>query len=478
MKLLTNAKIFPSLNSESILIDKGKIIFIGDKNKINLSLNDLDIIDCENKSILPGLIDGHCHPLEVISNMGSIDLSEIKFRSADDLKKYLKNTNCKNKKILKFYGFEHRNIKGNLDLKFFDELNLNIPLIIKHRTGHLIFLNSLAIKNLKININDYKFPVDSQKIHQKISNQEQSNFKDNVEKYNKLLMKYGYTTIVDAGVNNDISKFNTYKNLINENKLNLNICYMLGNKNVEQFKEIKSNEKLYIGPTKFIFPEEISMSEIEMILKNHISISKNDLAFHAISSDIIFKILHTLYEKLNKFLGSRLIRLEHATEFLPNTFKVYKDKNLHLIFNPNFIYDHGDFYIKNQEDFDIDSIFNLNDSYKYQFNIGVGTDSPFGSINPINIISSSINRTTKSKNIIGNKNKVDLFEIIKAITYGNAKALKKQNKIGTLKVGKNADIIVLNEEISKSSTIDNLQINHTIINGKTEYARNNNNLIY
>ncbi len=471
MKLLSNAKIFPSLKSQSILIDKGKIIFIGDKNKINFSLKDLDIIDCENNSILPGLIDGHCHPLEVVSNIESIDLSEIKFNSKDDLKKYLINTNFKNKKTLKFHGFEHRNIKESLNLKFFDELNLNIPLIMKHRTGHLMFLNSLAFKNLKININDYKFPVDSQKIHQKTSYQEQSNFKDNVKKYNKMLIKYGYTTIVDAGVNNDISKFNTYKNLIKENLINLNICYMLGNEKVEQFQGIKSNEKLYIGPTKFIFPEEISMNEIETILKNHMTISKNDLAFHAISSDMIFKILHTLFEKLNKFLGSRLIRLEHATEFFPNTFKAYNDKKLHLIFNPNFIYDHGDFYIQNQDDFDIDSIFNLNDSYKYKFNIGAGTDSPFGSIDPINIINSSINRTTKNKNIIGNKNKVDLFEIIKAITYGNAKALKKQNKIGTLKVGKNADIIVLNEEISKSSTIDNLQINHTIINGKTEYAK-------
>ena len=471
MKLLSNAKIFPSLKSQSILIDKGKIIFIGDKNKINFSLKDLDIIDCENNSILPGLIDGHCHPLEVVSNMESIDLSEIKFNSKDDLKKYLKNTNFKNKKTLKFHGFEHRNIKESLNLKFFDELNLNIPLIMKHRTGHLMFLNSLAFKNLKININDYKFPVDSQKIHQKTSYQEQSNFKDNVKKYNKMLIKYGYTTIVDAGVNNDISKFNTYKNLIKENLINLNICYMLGNEKVEQFQGIKSNEKLYIGPTKFIFPEEIRMNEIETILKNHKTISKNDLAFHAISSDMIFKILHTLFEKLNKFLGSRLIRLEHATEFFPNTFKAYNDKKLHLIFNPNFIYDHGDFYIQNQDDFDIDSIFNLNDSYKYKFNIGAGTDSPFGSIDPINIINSSINRTTKNKNIIGNKNKVDLFEIIKAITYGNAKALKKQNKIGTLKVGKNADIIVLNEEISKSSTIDNLQINHTIINGKTEYVK-------
>ena len=471
MKLLSNAKIFPSLKSQSILIDKGKIIFIGDKNKINFSLKDLDIIDCENNSILPGLIDGHCHPLEVVSNMESIDLSEIKFNSKDDLKKYLINTNFKNKKTLKFHGFEHRNIKESLNLKFFDELNLNVPLIMKHRTGHLMFLNSLGFKNLKININDYKFPVDSQKIHQKTSYQEQSNFKDNVKKYNKMLIKYGYTTIVDAGVNNDISKFNTYKNLIKENLINLNICYMLGNEKVEQFQGIKSNEKLYIGPTKFIFPEEISMNEIETILKNHMTISKNDLAFHAISSDMIFKILHTLFEKLNKFLGSRLIRLEHATEFFPNTFKAYNDKKLHLIFNPNFIYDHGDFYIQNQDDFDIDSIFNLNDSYKYKFNIGAGTDSPFGSIDPINIINSSINRTTKNKNIIGNKNKVDLFEIIKAITYGNAKALKKQNKIGTLKVGKNADIIVLNEEISKSSTIDNLQINHTIINGKTEYAK-------
>ena len=103
MKLLSNAKIFPSLKSQSILIDKGKIIFIGDKNKINFSLKNLDIIDCENKSILPGLIDGHCHPLEVVSNMESIDLSEIKFNSKDDLKKYLKNTNFKNKKTWVIY---------------------------------------------------------------------------------------------------------------------------------------------------------------------------------------------------------------------------------------------------------------------------------------------------------------------------------------------------------------------------------------
>ena len=68
MKLLVNAKIFPSTKSQSILINKNKIIFIGDETEINISLNTSDIIDCNNNTVLPGFIDAHCHPFEIISN--------------------------------------------------------------------------------------------------------------------------------------------------------------------------------------------------------------------------------------------------------------------------------------------------------------------------------------------------------------------------------------------------------------------------
>ena len=115
MKLLINAKIFPYIHSKSILIKNNKIKFIGDLDDINISSKLLDIIDCNNNSVLPGFIDSHMHLFESISNLESIDLSEKLFTNLEDIRIYFKNfADQKSDKILKFHGFEHRNIKQNI----------------------------------------------------------------------------------------------------------------------------------------------------------------------------------------------------------------------------------------------------------------------------------------------------------------------------------------------------------------------------
>ena len=85
MKLLINAKIFPNIQSKSILIKNDRIKFIGDIDDINISSKSLDIIDCKNNSVLPGFIDSHIHLFESISNLESIDLSEKLFNNRKDI---------------------------------------------------------------------------------------------------------------------------------------------------------------------------------------------------------------------------------------------------------------------------------------------------------------------------------------------------------------------------------------------------------
>ena len=142
MKLLINAKIFPDNNPKSIIIKNNIIKYIGDSRDINISTKSLDIIDCNNNSILPGFIDSHLHLFESISNLDSIDLSEKSFTKLEDIKLFFKNfSDLENKKVLKFHGFEHRNINQKINIEVFDNLNIKQPIIIKHRTGHLIFTN-------------------------------------------------------------------------------------------------------------------------------------------------------------------------------------------------------------------------------------------------------------------------------------------------------------------------------------------------
>ena len=175
MKLLINAKIFPYYNSKSIIINNNKIEFIGDLEDINISSKSLDIIDCNNNTVLPGFIDSHIHLFESISNLESIDLSEKSFNKIEDIKIFFNNfTDQKNQKILKFHGFEHRNINQNINIEFFDNLNIQKPIIIKHRTGHLIFTNKKTLTFLGLNSKifqriSYKFKRNSQKDKQIIN---------------------------------------------------------------------------------------------------------------------------------------------------------------------------------------------------------------------------------------------------------------------------------------------------------------------
>ena len=173
MKLLINAKIFPNIQSKSILIKNNKIKFIGDLDDINISSKSLNIIDCKNNSVLPGFIDSHIHLFESISNLESIDLSEKLFNNRKDIEIYFKNfTDQKSHEVLKFHGFEHRNIKQKINIEFFDNLNIYRPIIIKHRTGHLIFTNKKTLSFFGFDKNEIEkysneYPINSKEIHKK-----------------------------------------------------------------------------------------------------------------------------------------------------------------------------------------------------------------------------------------------------------------------------------------------------------------------
>ena len=71
------------------------------------------------------------------------------------------------------------------------------------------------------------------------------------------------------------------------------------------------------------------------------------------------------------------------------------------------------------------------------------------------------------------KGKINLKEIIKAFTINNAKTIKMDEKIGSIKIGKNADLIILNKNLSNLEHYEeilNLKIIHTIINGESKYT--------
>ena len=61
-----------------------------------------------------------------------------------------------------------------------------------------------------------------------------------------------------------------------------------------------------------------------------------------------------------------------------------------------------------------------------------------GNNNPFLLIFSAITRSTKNGENLPGKGQINLKEIIKAFTINNAKSIKKEREIGSIKIGKNA----------------------------------------
>ena len=77
--------------------------------------------------------------------------------------------------------------------------------------------------------------------------------------------------------------------------------------------------------------------------------------------------------------------------------------------------------------------------------------------------------------MIGSYNKVSIESALKAVTINAAWQIKMEDKIGSIKVGKYADFVILVEnplEVS-ADKIKDIQILETIVNGNTIYRLKN-----
>lgn len=76
---------------EAVGISGERIVSVGEFDQVKESMDqDAEIIDLRGKSMLPGFIDAHLHPIAYLFFLFNLDLSEI--RSLSELKEFLRNS--------------------------------------------------------------------------------------------------------------------------------------------------------------------------------------------------------------------------------------------------------------------------------------------------------------------------------------------------------------------------------------------------
>lgn len=105
----------------------------------------------------------------------------------------------------------------------------------------------------------------------------------------------------------------------------------------------------------------------------------------------------------------------------------------------------------------------------------IHSDAPVTFPNSMRLLDSAVNRTTRTNEILGSQHRLTPLEALKAITLWGAYQHFEETIKGSLEVGKQADMVILNNNplTVPKNTIKDIRVLETINNGKSVYSVNN-----
>lgn len=144
------------LYAEALLVENGVIQAVGTEKELRAMAGDCEEVNLEGAALLPGFIDSHSHFFEVADSLLKVSLDgvqtagEIKAR----IRAFIETNHIQPGQWVNARDYDNNQM---VDLKnpTMDELNTfapDNPLIIHHKSGHMGFMNELALNELGITV--------------------------------------------------------------------------------------------------------------------------------------------------------------------------------------------------------------------------------------------------------------------------------------------------------------------------------------
>ncbi|MFX1553084.1 MAG: amidohydrolase [Promethearchaeota archaeon] len=514
---------------EAIGIQGEKIIAVGNFEDIKNEMgNDFKLIDLKDNTILPGFIDCHMHPITFMFLLLNLDLSSVK--SLIELQDILREA-AKKKDMGEFiFGLKLKEEEFDVPILpnrwELDKACPDNPVFIIRYDGHIGIANSKALELLGINSETivpegaeirkdkegkltgvisenaldqllpkiYKFLIPKSEVIQ-----------ETAIKAFKMFAKNGITSIHGnlqfgkGGKGGDLGviEIPIYKSI--QDKILQNWYALISTDKPEKLMKLKKppldggkeDSKFKIGSLKLFLdgtfgaktacmyepfsdaPDSCGFCVIdEDKIYEKMKVAHNNgfqIAIHAIG-DRGNRICIDLYKKLLKEYPreNHRHRVEHASMLTKDVIKDMKNNGIIASCQPPFINSEYTWLEKRLGKERCKYTYPMKSIIDGGVVLASGSDCPVEDPNPILGLHALVNR-----NGFIPKECISMKEALKSYTINAAYAAFEEKIKGSIKVGKLADLIILDKnplEISINE-IRNIQVLETIIRGKTVYKR-------
>ncbi|OJD61472.1 amidohydrolase [Bacillus sp. NH11B] len=519
---------------EAVAVKEGKITFVGSNKDVEGFINEnTKVVDLQGRFILPGFVDNHNHIFEAKSPAAG-NCSVSPDASLQEQRSYLKvcKKDVKDGEWISGTGFSLEELLKDMDekseqqtpLQVLDELFPNNPVLIMERTSHSVWVNSKALELAGIN-KETKDPQGGRIIRdpesgepfgilydtagdivmEKAWNSQSNLFEKNYEGLLDGLgevAKNGITTVGDGRLYWKRGWLDVWNKVNDEKKLTSRVVlrpWVYPNLNeaeqIEYFKKIKRDDvssRMLINQVK-MYSDGISINSTAKILEkykfewfkgtpyglNYIPEEKMKWWLTELNKIGYGALIHTIgdggvRESLNAIEAAKK---EGAKQpYTLTHVEMVEDSDIDrfakLGISADFQVGH-DFaedpkqswastYFSNQQ---MKRIMPLGRIWKTGANVSLSSDWDVNELNPLVTISNALS--------IDEKGLSDVYAAIDAYTIKPAKALGLDNITGSIEVGKSADMILLNEDITKMSAdkIPNAKVLVTVLQGEVVYHK-------
>ncbi|OIK16862.1 amidohydrolase [Bacillus sp. MUM 116] len=202
------------------------------------------------------------------------------------------------------------------------------------------------------------------------------------------------------------------------------------------------------------------------------------IRFHAIGDGAIRLALDS-YEEAQKINGKRDSRhsVEHVEVIHPNDIPRFKELGVTASMQPDhFAMSERGVYTDRIGPEREKHVFSINTLKKTGANLAFGTDFPIDILNPLLQIYRAVTRIDSSGVTVWHPDeRITLAEALKAYTIGSAYGSFREHELGTLEVGKLADIVVLERNLFEipEEEIPNTKVQLTIVDGNVVFNHTN-----
>jgi len=502
--------------AQAVAITGGRFYAVGtDPEILALAAGRAKKVDLAGKTVTPGFIDAHSHPASAgLQHLRSVDAD---LRSIAAIQQALRERAAKTAPGEWVTAFKYDDTKTSdgrrLNRKDLDEAVPDHPVFVQHRGGHTAYVNSVALAKAGIT-KDTKDPeggrFDRDAQTGELTGRLEETGADAVEKHipvnvtredrragvkliTEMMTRTGVTTVHDAyGSPDDLV---AYQDARDAGELRMRVHSLIGHFHLDKMLAAGirtgfGDEWVRVGPMKMTCDGSISertarlsqpyigrpkdygiiVTEKPVLYEKARKAHENgwQIGIHA-NGDVGIGITLDVYEQIARELPRRdpRFRIEHCT--VVNDELIARMKKLGVIPNPfgTYVYYHGE-KMKEYGAERLEHMFALRSFLDAGLKPTMTSDYPPGPFEPMMALQSMVTRTDIKGTTWGANQKITVEEAIRVGTVHGAHASFEENRKGSIKPGKLADLVVLGRDPTStpSSELISIPVERTMVGGK------------